>query len=70
MIENEVNWVLSVVESCETEQQLQNSCKLFNFLIKKYEYELSEVSKIVIWDKFLDKKIEKTEKIKKYINNN
>jgi len=67
MFETELKWVLSVVESCNTEVQLHNSGNLFKNLINKWEYQLSYNEKNKVFDYFLDKRNEKLKEIKKII---
>jgi hypothetical protein len=67
MFETELNWVLSVVESCDTEPQLHNSGNLFKNLINKWDYQLSYEEKNKVFDYFLDKRIEKIEELRKNI---
>lgn len=70
MFETELVWVLSVVESCNNEVQLQNSGNLFKNLINKWEYQLSYEEKNKVFDYFLDKRNEKVKEFKKIIVNN
>lgn len=70
MFETELVWVLSVVESCNNELQLQSSGNLFKNLINKWEYQLSYEEKNKVFDYFLDKRNEKVKEFKKIIANN
>ena len=50
----EFQWVLSVLESCETRKQVNSSLRLFEQFIKKWDYEISEEIKLKCINKFED----------------
>jgi hypothetical protein len=52
----EFQWVLSVLESCETRKQVNSSLRLFEQFIKKWDYEISEEIKLNYINKFEDLK--------------
>ena len=45
-------WVLSVLESCETRKQVNSSSRLFEQFLKKWDYEISEDIKLNYINKF------------------
>ena len=48
----EFQWVLSVLESCETRKQVNSSTRLFEQFLKKWDYEISEDIKLNYVNKF------------------
>jgi hypothetical protein len=50
----EFQWVLSVLESCETRKQVNSSLRLFEQFLKKWDYEISEEIKLKCINKFED----------------
>jgi uncharacterized protein YeaO (DUF488 family) len=50
----EFQWVLSVLESCETRKQVNSSLRLFEQFLKKWDYEISEEIKLKCVNKFED----------------
>jgi uncharacterized protein YeaO (DUF488 family) len=49
---NDFQWVLSVLESCETRKQVNSSLRLFEQFLKKWDYEISEDIKLNYINKF------------------
>ena len=52
----EFQWVLSVLESCETRKQVNSSLRLFEQFLKKWDYEIYEEIKLKCINKFEDSK--------------
>jgi hypothetical protein len=50
----EFQWVLLVLESCETRKQVNSSLRLFEQFLKKWDYEISEEIKLKCINKFED----------------
>lgn len=49
---SEYSWVLNVLDSCKTEEQIKTSENLFNLFLNKWEEDISDIKKIDMTHKF------------------
>ena len=62
---NQYAWIMTVLDSCENQSQVETTQKLFELYLKKWGKDISEVSKTTLTSNFNKETKSKSYKLKK-----